>query len=43
MGQGLREETGWSNWHDPILFSMPQKDLLERYLFNLEAPGPDFG
>src|SRR5262245_5469770 len=41
--QDLRKQACWSNRHDPILFPMPQEQLLERYLLNLEAPGPALG
>src|SRR5579875_244391 len=43
MGQELREQTSWSNRRNPILFSMPQEQLLERHLLDLETPGPGFG
>ena len=43
MGQELCEQASWLNRHNPILFSMPQEQFLERYLLTLEAPGLNLG
>jgi hypothetical protein len=39
--QYLREQARRSNWHDPILLSMPQEQPLKRDLLGVETPGPD--
>src|SRR5260370_40238416 len=39
MRQGLRKQTGRSRWHDRVLLSLPQKQVLTRDRFDLEAPG----